>query len=88
MSETPSLEGRATIELEMVAICWATFKCKIFLSGLQHFVVITDHNPCYRSSTLIAWMRSRIPDYSDLEPTIYKLMAYNFTVEWFFILYY
>ena len=34
-----------TIELEMLAVRWATLKCKIFLSGLQHFTVITDHNP-------------------------------------------
>ena len=34
-----------TIELEILAVCWATLKCKIFLSGLQHFTVITDHNP-------------------------------------------
>ena len=35
----------ATIELEMLAVCWAVIKCNLFLAGLQHFSVITDHNP-------------------------------------------
>ena len=33
----------AIIELEMLAVCWAVSKCK--LMGLQHFTIITDHNP-------------------------------------------
>ena len=35
----------AVIELEMLAVCWAILKCHLFLAGLQHFLVITDHNP-------------------------------------------
>jgi len=35
----------AVIELEMLAVCWAVCKCKLFLTGLQHFTVVTDHNP-------------------------------------------
>ena len=35
----------AIIELEMLAVCWAILKCHTFLAGLQHFQVITDHNP-------------------------------------------
>ena len=58
----------ATVELEMLVVCWATLKCKIFLSGLQHFTVITDHNPCSQSSIRIAWMRLKILDYNDLKP--------------------
>ena len=34
----------ATIELEMLAVCWAAMKGKLFLAGLQHFSIITDHN--------------------------------------------
>ena len=30
-------------DLEMLAVCWATLKCKLFMTGLQHFSVITDH---------------------------------------------
>ena len=35
----------AIIQLEMLAVAWATLKCHLFLAGLQHFQVITDHNP-------------------------------------------
>ena len=35
----------AIIELEMLAVTWAVIKCKIFLTGLQTFQVITDHSP-------------------------------------------
>ena len=35
----------AVIELEMLAVSWAVAKCRLFLTGLQHFHVITDHNP-------------------------------------------
>ena len=34
-----------TIELEVLAVAWAIQKCKLFLSGLQHFCLLTDHNP-------------------------------------------
>ena len=34
----------AVIKLEMLAVCWAVSKCKQFLTGLQHFTIITDHN--------------------------------------------
>ena len=35
----------ATIELELLAVAWAITKCKMFLAGLQHFSVVTNHNP-------------------------------------------
>jgi len=35
----------AIIELEILAVAWATSKCHLFLAGLQHYQVITDHNP-------------------------------------------
>ena len=41
-----SAESRyAIIELEMLAVAWAVMKCKMFLAGLQHFKIITDHSP-------------------------------------------
>jgi len=35
----------ATIELELLAVVWAILKCKFYLFGLQHFDLVTDHNP-------------------------------------------
>ena len=33
------------VELELLAVVWALKKCRIFLQGLQHFKVVTDHRP-------------------------------------------
>ena len=33
------------IKLELLAVLWAIYKCKLFLAGLPHFKVITDHHP-------------------------------------------
>ena len=35
----------ATIELELLAVVWAMSKCRLYLSGLQNFTLITDHRP-------------------------------------------
>ena len=35
----------AIIELELLAVVWAITKCKIFLAGLSHFCIVTDHHP-------------------------------------------
>ena len=35
----------AVVELELLAIAWALHKCRIFLMGLQHFEIVTDHKP-------------------------------------------
>ncbi|XP_064085391.1 uncharacterized protein K02A2.6-like [Macrobrachium nipponense] len=35
----------ATIELELLAVTWAIAKCRLYLSGLQHFTLMTDHRP-------------------------------------------
>ena len=69
----------ATIELELLAVAWAITKCKIFLAGLQHFSVLTDHNP------LIPILNSRRLDEIE-NPRVQRLkarlMAYNFTAHW------
>ena len=68
-----------TIELEMLAVCWAVMKCNLFLAGLQHFSVITDHN------TLIQIINNcRLDEIENprLQRLKTKLMAYNFTAEW------
>ena len=35
----------AMIELELLGISWAVRKCRMFLDGLPHFEIITDHRP-------------------------------------------
>ena len=35
----------AIIELEMLALAWAIAKSRLFLAGLPHFLVVTDHHP-------------------------------------------
>ena len=69
----------ASIELEMLPICWVVMNCNLFLAGLQHFSFITDHNP------LIPIINNRRLDEienSRLKRLKTKLMAYNFTAEW------
>ena len=69
----------AIIELEMLAVVWATSKCHLFLAGLQHFQVITDHNP------LIPILKHHRLDKIEnprLQRLKIKLMAYNFATEW------
>jgi len=69
----------AIIELEMLAVVWAASKCKLFLTGMQHFQVITDHNP------LIPILNNHRLDEIDnprLQRLKMKLMAFNFTAKW------
>jgi hypothetical protein len=33
------------IEQELLAVSWAIVKSNVFLAGLPHFVVLTDHHP-------------------------------------------
>ena len=76
---TPTESRYAVIELELLAVTWSVMKCKMFLSGLQHFQVITDHNP------LIPILNSHRLDEIDnprLQRLRTRLMAYNFTAKW------
>ena len=69
----------AVIELEMLAVAWAIQKCKLFLSGLQHFCLLTDHNP------LVPILNSRRLDEIEnprLQRLKSRLMSYNFTAKW------
>ena len=69
----------AVIELEMLAVTWAIVKCRIFLEGMPHFLVITDHHP------LISILNSQC--LNEIEnPRLQRLkgrvMPFNFTAEW------
>lgn len=67
-----------TLELEALAIFWAIKKCDIFLAGLPHFLVITDHKPLiplFNQFALGAIENPRVQNYR------IKLLNYTFTVE-------
>ena len=69
----------AVIELELLTVAWAITKCKLFLAGLPHFIVITDHHP------LIPILNSHRLDKIEnprLQCLKTRVMAYNFTGEW------
>ena len=69
----------AVIELEMLAVSWAIMKCRLFLAGLQHFVVVTDHNP------LLSILNTRRLDEIEnprLQRLKSRIMGYNLTAQW------
>ena len=69
----------AVIELECLAVAWAIKKCNIFLAGMEHFTVITDHNP------LIPILNTHRLDEIEnprLQRLRTRLMGYNFTTQW------
>ena len=69
----------STIELELLATAWAMSKCKLYLLGLQHFTLMTDHRPLIpilNSYTLDAVENPRLQRLKE------KLSPYLFTAEW------
>ena len=69
----------AVIELKMLAVSWAITKCRLFLTGLQHFHIVTDHNP------LLSILNTRRLDEIEnprLQHLKARIMGYNFTTQW------
>lgn len=69
----------STIELEMLAVVWASAKCRMYLLGLQHYTVMTDHRPLIpilNSYTLDAVENPRLQRMKE------KLSQYIFTAIW------
>jgi hypothetical protein len=76
---TPTESRYAMIELEALGACWAMKKCDMFLRGLPHFKLITDHQP------LIPILNSKgIADVENprLQRLMMKMLPYTFTAEW------
>ena len=62
----------------MLAVSWAILKCRLFLAGLQRFVVVTDHNP------LLAILNTRRLDEIEnprLQRLKSRIMGYNLTAQ-------
>ncbi|XP_076036799.1 uncharacterized protein LOC143022463 [Oratosquilla oratoria] len=69
----------ATIDLELLAVVWAMRKCKFYLTGLQHFSLVTDHRP------LVPILNSYTLDANDnprLQRLKEKIAAFTFTATW------
>jgi len=69
----------AVIELEMLAVSWAIWKCNMFLAGLPYFEILTDHNP------LIPILNShRLDEIQNprLQRMCMKVMSFNFKAIW------
>ena len=69
----------AIIELELLAVAWAITKCDVFLAGLPHFTVVTDHHP------LIPILNNhRLDEIQNprLQRLKTKIMGYTFTATW------
>ena len=50
---TDTESAYAVTELELLAVTWAIWKCRIFLMELQYFDVIIDHNPLI---SILTWI--------------------------------
>jgi transposase InsO family protein len=74
----PAESRYATIELELLAISWATEKCKYFLLGLPQYSVLTDHRP------LVGIMAKDLPDIENLRLQRIRetLLPYTFNTIW------
>ena len=69
----------STIELELLAVVWAMAKCRLYLLGLQHFQVMTDHRPLIpilNTYTLDAVENARLQRMKE------KVSQYIFTTSW------
>lgn len=69
----------ATIELELLAVVWAMSKCRLYLIGLQHFTLMTDHRPLVpilNAYTLDAVENPRLQRLKE------KISPYIFTAVW------
>ena len=76
---TPIESRYAMIELEALGACWAMKKCDMFLQGLSHFKLVTDHQ------SLIPILNSKgIADVDNphLQRLVMKMLPYTFTAEW------
>ena len=67
------------IELEMLAVVWATRKCKLYLAGMQHFDLVTDHKPLVPILNDYTLDMVETPRLQRLKE---KLQLYSFTATW------
>ena len=76
---SPTESRYAMVELELLAVVWAVQKLRLYLLGLPHFKVVTDHKP------LVGILDKQSLDAVDngrLKRLKIKLAPYTFTTEW------
>ena len=73
----PDAESRYAIKL--LAVAWVIMKCRLFLAGLPHCRVITDH---HRLVSILNTHRLDEIESPRLQHIRTKIMAYDFTTEW------
>ena len=58
--------------LECLAVGWAMKKCHLFLAGLGHFTIVTNHNPLIPipNSHRLDEFETKIIELSHLEPYV------------------
>ena len=75
---SPAEKNYAVIELELLAIQWATEKCRLYLAR-ANFTIVTDHQPLLgvlNRKNLDAINNVRI------QRLMSKLLRYSFKIEW------
>ena len=77
---TSDTESRySMVELELLAVVWATLKCKLFLQGLQCYSLETDHKPLLPILNDYQLQAIETPRIQRLRE---KLVPYNFKAAW------
>ena len=76
---TPTESRYAMIELEALGACWVMKKCDMFLRGLPHFKLVTDHQPLIPILTSKGTADVENPR---LQRLTMKILPYTFTAEW------
>lgn len=69
----------ATIELELLAAKWAMRKCRLYLLGLPHFTLVTDHQAL---KTVLDKKSLDVVENPRLQRMKAELTPYLFTTEW------
>ena len=70
----------AMIELECIAIMYGIKKCHMYLAGLEHFTVVTDHRPLV--PIMNNYSLSQIENAKIQKIKADLTSSYQFTVEW------
>eukprot|EP00095_Tigriopus_kingsejongensis_P006059 maker-scaffold1169_size57682-snap-gene-0.9 protein:Tk06059 transcript:maker-scaffold1169_size57682-snap-gene-0.9-mRNA-1 annotation:"gag-pol fusion protein" len=69
----------AKVEAELQAIVWGVNKCRLYLAGLGHILIISDHKPLKAICNRTSYEANKN---TQIQRMLEKLCPYYFTVEW------